>query len=63
MIGILLLTGSLGCLKEVKRMDMILGNVNFQIVFFLIVSNICCRYILELPLSNICCRYILELPL
>ena len=30
-------------------MDMILGNVNFKIVFFLIFSNICCRYTLELP--------------
>ena len=48
--GILKLIGSLGCLKEVKTTDMILGNVHFQIVFFLIFSNICCRYTLELPL-------------
>ena len=47
---ILILIGSLGCLKEVKTMGMILGNVNFKIVFFLIFSNICCRYTLELPL-------------
>ena len=39
---ILILIGSLRCLKEVKTMDMI--------VFFLIFSNICCRYTLELPL-------------
>ena len=52
--GILILIGSLGRLKEVKTMDMILGNVNFQIGFFLIFSNICCKVILELPHSNIC---------
>ena len=49
MTGILILIGSLGCLKEVKTMDIILGNVNFQIVFFLTFSNIRCRYTLELP--------------
>ena len=36
MTGILILISSLECLKEVKTMDMILENVNFQIVFFLI---------------------------
>ena len=35
MTGILILNGSLGCLKELKTTDMILGNVNFQIVFSL----------------------------
>ena len=43
--GILILIDSLGCLKEVKTMDMLgLENVNFQIVIFLIFSNIYCRY-------------------
>ena len=46
---ILILIGSLRCLKEAKIVDMILGIcVNSKIVF-LIFSNICCRYILELP--------------
>ena len=39
--GILILISSLGCLKEVKTIE---------IVFFLIFSNIRCRYTLELPL-------------
>ena len=50
MTGIFILIGSLRSVKEVKTMEMILGNVNFQIVFFHIFSNICCRYTLELPL-------------
>ena len=50
MTGILILIGSLGCLKEVKTMDMILGKCKFQIVTFLILSKICYRYTLELPL-------------
>ena len=40
--GILILIGSLGCLKEVKTMDMILGKCNFP-NSFLIFSYICCR--------------------
>ena len=36
--GILILIGSLGCLKEAKTMDMILDKCKFQIVFF-ILSN------------------------
>ena len=28
-----------GCLKDVKTMDMVLRNVNFQIVVFLIFSE------------------------
>ena len=43
-----MLIGSLSCLKDTKRMDMVLGiNVNIKIVF-LIFSNICCRNTLEL---------------
>ena len=40
--GIVILIGSLGCLKEVlvRTMDMILGKRKFQIVFFLNFSNI-----------------------
>ena len=57
--GIVILIGSLGCLKEVKTMDMILGKWQFQIVFFLIFSNVCCRYTLKLPLSYDVCVYIL----
>ena len=49
MTGILILIGSLGCLKELNTKDMILGKCTFQIVFILIFSNICCRYIFELP--------------
>ena len=51
--GILILSGSLGCLKEVKTMDIVLGKNNFQIVFFLIFSNICCRYTLELSCGRL----------
>ena len=59
MTGIVILIGSLGCLKEVKTMDMILGKWQFQKVFFLTFSNVCCRYTLELPLSYDVCVYIL----
>ena len=48
--GVFILIGSFGMFLEVMTMDMILGNVNFQIVFFLIFSNICCTYIMKLPL-------------
>ena len=33
MTGILILSGSLGCLKEVKTMDMILGKCKFHYSF------------------------------
>ena len=48
--AVLILIGSLGCLKEVKTMDMVHGNCKFPNSFFLIFSNICCSYTLELPL-------------
>ena len=59
--GILILIGSLGCLKEVKTMEMILGNVNFQIVLFLIFSNICCRYTLELQFQYVPTTYVFSI--
>ena len=45
--GIFILIGSLGCLKEVKTIDMILGKCKFPNRFFLIFYDICCRYTLD----------------
>ena len=47
--GILILIGSLGCLKEAETMDMVLGKSKFQNSFPYFSSSICCRFTLELP--------------